>query len=233
MHQTTVLIIDDDPNVNQLIQEGVKPEGWITQGASNGEDGIQWIDEDPPDLVVLDIGLPGINGIEVCRRVVRRSPVPIIMLSGRTDLDDKVTCLNAGADDYLTKPFLVKELVAHAKAVLRRSSGKNLSALVPFSDSYLEIDFIAKLVKIRGEEIRLTHTEYHLLEELALNDGKNLTYQYLLHKLWGPEYSEADRGCLQVHVSNLRAKIEPEPKHPRYIISLPGMGYHFESGPKK
>jgi len=227
MHQTTVLIVDDDPHVNELIQDGLQPEGWKTLSVFTGEEAFQLVDEDSPDLIVLDIGLPGINGIETCRHIARISSIPIIMLSGRTDLTDKVASLNAGADDYLTKPFLVDELIAHAKAVLRRYNGKPVSVLNPFVNDYLEIDFSAKEVKVEGKEVVLTHTEYRLLEELALNAGRTLTYQYLLRKIWGPEYSEADKGCLQVHISHLRTKIEPEPGSPRCIISLPGIGYRF------
>lgn len=159
MNGVRILVVDDDPRINELLQDALSIEGWKTLNVPNGEDVFQWIREDPPDLMVLDIMLPGISGIEVCRRVARVSSVPIIMLSGRTDLADKITCLNAGADDYITKPFVVEEFLAHAKAVLRRSkNGPPMSG--SFDDTYLQIDFGARAVKVQGQEVRLTPIEY-------------------------------------------------------------------------
>lgn len=181
MNQTTILIVDDDPSINELLQSVMQEEGWKTNSAVDGDQAIKSFHENLPDLVILDIMMPGIDGVEVCRHIADTSSVPIIMLSALSALDDKVRCLDVGADDYITKPFQTRELIARVKAALRRHHQENgVPGQNLFTSGDLEIDFGARSVKVRGAEVRLTHHEYCLLEELALNPGKALTYEHLL-----------------------------------------------------
>lgn len=227
MHQVTILVVDDDPSINELVQDCLEEEGWKTFCAYNGDDALRIVRENNIDLVLLDIMMPGTDGIEVCRQIAAISPVPVIMLSAKGDLDDKLTSLKLGADDYITKPFHPQELIARVKVALRRREEKPISSLSSFSSGDLEINFSAKRVRIKGNEVKLTPTEYRLLEELTHDEGKALTYEYLLQKIWGPEYSE-ERQYLHIHIGRLRTKIEPDPKHPVYIITVPGIGYRFQ-----
>lgn len=226
VYKNTVLIVDDDPNVFTLIQQAAQPECWTMLNLGMGGEAIRWIDENRADLVILDIGLPDISGIEVCRHIAKENDIPIMMLSGRAGLVDKITCLDFGADDYLTKPFSVDELLTRAKAIMRRSS-KYKGIINCYDDHYLEINIDAKVVKIKGIMEKLTRIEYKILEELLMNRGKVVNYRDILHKVWGSEYFEDDKGSLQAHICNLRAKIEKEPEDPQYIICVPGIGYRF------
>ncbi|MBI4284307.1 MAG: response regulator transcription factor [Chloroflexi bacterium] len=229
MRQTiAILVVDDDPSINQLLQACLEGEGWKARAALSGEQALKMVNEDPPDLIILDIMLPGISGTEVCRRILDTYSMPIIMLSARGDMKDKVTCLNAGADDYITKPFTIDELIARVKAVMRRSRWERTTtspAIFPNAD--LEVDFNTEIVKLHGCELTLTRTEYYLLRELALNAGKILTHRHLLAKVWGHEYY-GETEYLHQYIRHLRTKIEPDPKQPRHIITVPGRGYRLE-----
>jgi len=228
MQREHILIVDDDREIIKFIEANLRKEGWQVQTATDGYQALRLIAVDSPDLVILDIMMPGLDGVEVCRRLRTRSQVPVIMLSARGNLEDKVDCLNLGADDYLTKPFGVEELIARVRAVLRRN--KPNQRLIPrtlLASGSLEIDFITRRVTCHGQEIKLTPTEYNLLQELALHAGRTLDYNYLLKRVWGPEY-EIEREYLHVYIGRLRAKIEPDPKQPQYIISIPGMGYKLQ-----
>ncbi|MDO8715588.1 MAG: response regulator transcription factor [Dehalococcoidales bacterium] len=228
MHQTTILVADDDPSVSELLYTSLGGEGWKLYSAFNGDEAIKAVHENTPDLVILDINMPGIDGIEVCRHIAATSRIPVIMLTAQTDLKDEEKCLSLGADDYITKPFRTGDLIARVKAVLRRRQENSARLKSPFVSGDLEIEFVAESVRLRGREVRLSHTEYLLLEELALNAGKALTNRYLLHKVWGPEYS-GERQYLHVYIGRLRAKIEPTPENPVFIITVPGTGYRFET----
>lgn len=228
MSQTTVLVVDDDPVINELIKASLEGEGWTIYSAHDGDEAIKLSHEKQPDLIILDIMMPGIDGVEVCRHIASTSSTPIIMLSALGGLNEKTKCLDIGADDYVTKPFQVEELISRAKAVLRRRHRNDNSASKALSlPSDLVIDFMAKRVKVGGQEVRLTPMEFRLLEELATNAGKALTYRYLLNKIWGPEYSD-ERQYLHVCIGHLRAKMESDPQNPKYIVNVRGIGYRFE-----
>jgi len=173
--------------------------------------------------------MPKIDGFEVCLRLREWSQIPIIMLSAKSDASDKVRCLNIGADDYITKPFAPDELIARVKSVLRRTEA---AAAVPTQPSFasgdLEINFVERRVTVAGNEVRLTPTEYSLLQELVLNAGKVLTYSHLLKRIWGAEYGQ-EREYLRVFIGRLRAKFEPDSTKPRYITTVPGVGYRFQA----
>jgi len=172
--------------------------------------------------------MPKIDGFEVCRRLREWSPIPIIMLSARGDESDKVKCLDLGADDYITKPFGAGELIARVKAVLRRTeAAASIPTQPSFTSGDLQINFVKRQVTVAGKEVKMTPTEYSLLQEFVLNAGKVLTHTYLLNKVWGPDYRE-EREYLHVFVRRLRAKLEPDPTNPEYIMTLPGVGYQFK-----
>jgi len=178
-------------------------------------------------LIILDKAMPKVDGVEVCRRLREWSQIPIIMLSVWSGVEDKVECLNLGADDYVTKPFGTDELVARVRAVLRRTETVTTAPTKSsFTCGDLEINFAQRRVTVAGNEVKVTPTEYSLLQEFALNAGKVLTHTYLLHKVWGPEYGE-ERDYLRVFVGHLRAKIEPDPANPKYLITVPGVGYQL------
>ena len=230
MHQTTVLVVDDDPSINDLLKTILEAEGWKTISAIDGDKAIKSFHENLPDIIILDINMPGIDGIEVCRHIANTSPsVPIVMLSALSDLANKVRCLGLGANDYITKPFQPEELIARLKAQLRHHHKENsIQERNLYTSDAFEIDFGTQRVRIQGNEVRLPPTEYRLLEELTKNVGKPLTYKYLLNKVWGPDYS-TERQYLHVYIGRLRTKIESDPKNPKYIVSLPGIGYRFQT----
>lgn len=233
MHTATILVIDDDPSINRFLQDTLEGEGWKTHSVFNGEEAIKLIRESLPDLVILDIGLPGIDGFEVCRHITGTSSVPVVMLSARGDMNDKVRCLDMGAEDFITKPFQPRELIARVKGILRRHNRERpVPSPSPLLTGNLEIDFEARRVRVKGKDAKLTRTEYCLLEELVLNAGKTLPHGKLLTNIWGPEYA-SDKDYLQVHISHLRSKIEPDSENPVYIVTVPGIGYRFETVPSK
>ncbi len=198
--------------------------------ATDGAEALQTIGSVLPDLVILDIMLPDMDGFEVCHRLRERSQTPIIILSGRDDAKEKVKCLNIGADDYITKPFDLNELVARISAVLRRTGSVSATAAQPlFSSSDLTVNFVERRVTVAGIEVKLTPVEYSLLQEFVLNAGKVLTHAYLLNKVWGLEYRE-ETEYLRVFVGRLRAKLELDHVKPRYIITVHGVGYRFDRG---
>ncbi|MBA7657843.1 Transcriptional regulatory protein KdpE [subsurface metagenome] len=228
MSYAGILIVDDDKYEVELLQVSLRPQGWKTLVAKDGPQAMAIIEKESPDLIILDINnLPKINGVEVLRWLREWSQIPVIVLSGRGGMSDKVKCLELGADDYITKPFGVDELIARVKAVLRRWDKANLAIPSSFSCRDLRINFLTRQVTIAGNELRFTPTEYSLLKELVLNAGKVLTYSHLLGKVWGPEYTE-ERQYLHVFVEHLRAKLAPDPKSPRYIINMPRVGYQFQ-----
>ncbi len=232
MNTPKVLIVDDDASIVKFIQANLKADGYETLAAADGETAIQMIEKELPDLVLLDIMMPRIYGFEVLRRLREWSTIPVIMLSARGDERDKVRSLDLGADDYLTKPFGVQELLARVRAVLRRAKPAEVISTIPsFTCEHFQIDFKNRKVTARGREVKLTPTEYNLLKEMALNADKLLTHQMLLNKIWGPEYSE-EKEYLHVFIGRLRKELEPDPENPRYLITVPGVGYKLRSSPE-
>ncbi len=228
MKKTRILIVDDELSIIKFLRANLEAEGFEVLTAIDGVQALQTFEMELPDLVILDIMMPKIDGFEVCRRIREWSQIPVIMLSARGDVHDKVKCLDLGADDYITKPFGKGELTARVRAVLRRTrSVIAVPAQPSFNHGDLEINFVKRQVTVAGKEVKLTPTEYNLLRELILNAGKVLTHTHLLNKVWGPEYRE-DTQYLHVFIRRLRAKLEPDPTNPRYIVTVPGVGYQFK-----
>jgi two-component system KDP operon response regulator KdpE len=223
-----ILVVDDEAVIIKFVRANLEAEGWHTLTAMDGYAALDVIERELPDLVILDIMMPNIDGLEVLRRLREWSQIPVIMLSVREEETYKVKCLNLGADDYVTKPFGAEELIARVRAVLRRNEAPNFTNRQPlFISGDLQINFGTKQVTAAGNEVSLTPTEYNLLQELALNAGKVLAHDYILRRVWGPEYGH-EREYLHVFIGRLRAKIEPDPAKPTYIITVPGIGYRFK-----
>jgi len=228
MKKTCILVVDDEPSIIKFLKANLETQSYTVLTAINGAEALQTFELELPDLVILDIMMPVMGGFEVCRRLREWSQVPIIMLSANADETDKVKCLNLGADDYITKPFGVNELVARVQAVLRRTETAPSAPMQPsFVSGSLEVNFTQRRVTAAGKEVKLTPTEYALLQELVLNAGKVLTHTHLLNKVWGPEYREETQ-YLHVFVRRLRAKLESDPANPVYIVTVSGVGYQFQ-----
>ncbi len=228
---SSVLIVDDDPRLVRFVKANLESVGYKVSAANDGPSGLNITEMDAPDLVILDIMLPGMDGYELCQRIREFSDVPIIMLTARAEESDKVRGLRLGADDYLTKPFGAQELLARVEAVLRRTKFADESKPRPvLVRGDLAIDFVRRRVSIDEKEISLTPTEYKLLYELATNAGRVMLHEELLTRVWGPEYRD-ELDYLRAYVRYLRRKIEPDPSHPRLILSKPGVGYIFTDAP--
>ena len=225
--KTLVLLVDDEPQLLRLVRANLEPAGYMVLTAMNGSSALKLIDSEMPDIIILDIMLPGMDGYELCQRIREFSNVPIIMLTAKVEDADKVKGLKLGADDYLTKPFNVPELIARIEAVLRRAGPAEAAKSPPiFICGDVRIDFAQRRVTVRGREISLTLTEYKLLSELASNAGRVLLHRELLTRIWGPEYQE-EQEYLRAYIRHLRQKIEDDPHQPRYILSKTGIGYIF------
>jgi len=223
-----ILIVDDEVSILRYVSARLRKNGYDVVTAANGEEGLRKAEEENPALIILDIVMPKIDGFEVCHRLREWSDVPIIMLSAKGDENDKVKCLNLGADDYITKPFGTEELLARVGAVLRRAEATNAAPnRPPFTCGDLKISFAQRQVMVRGSKVKLTPTEFSLLQELVLNAGKVLTHTHLLQKVWGPEYRN-EKEYLHEFVWRLRNKLEADRENPRYIISIAGVGYQFK-----
>ena len=228
MKKKRILVVDDEISIIKFLRANLEASGCEVLTAMDGAEAIQAVEMELPDLVILDITMPRMGGFEVCRRLREWSQIPILMLSARGDEQDKVKCLDLGADDYITKPFGASELTARVSAVLRRTEAANAKPAQPsFTSGDLQINFVKRQVTIAGNEVKLTPTEYSLLQELVLNAGKVLTHAHLLNKVWGPEYRE-DRQYLHVFVRRLRDKLETDPTNPRHIVTVSGIGYQFQ-----
>ncbi|MDA8147406.1 MAG: response regulator transcription factor [Actinomycetota bacterium] len=218
-----VLVIEDDERIRTSMRLALEDEGYLVDDAGSGEEGVTRFTDRRPDLVLIDIMLPGMDGFETCRSLRRLSTVPVIMVTARSDTHDVVAGLEAGADDYVTKPFVAKELAARIRALLRRSRTDDAtSPVLTFGD--VEIVPEAGSVRRGGEEVHCTRTEFHLLRELAANAGKVLTREQLLERVWGYDYF-GDGRLVDVHVRRLRTKVEADPANPRHILTVRGMGY--------
>jgi two-component system KDP operon response regulator KdpE len=220
-----VLVVDDQPRVVRLVREVLQAVGYRVIAAGDGESAIEMVAIEQPDLVLLDILLPqGPDGYDVCRRIREFSDVPVIMLTAKAQESDMLRGFDVGADDYLTKPFSAKELIARVKAVLRRSMRPEEVVTTVLRCGEIEIDFTRHTVTLRGEQVSLTRTEYALLRQLALNPNCIVLHQDLLTAVWGPEYRD-DIDYLRAYVRYLRRKLEADPANPTYIVTVSGMGY--------
>ena len=225
MNATTILVIDDEPQLRRAMKATLSSIGYTVVEAKTGEEALAVLDELRPDLILLDLNMPGIGGLETCRSIRERSDVPIIILSVRNNEVDKVHALDAGADDYVTKPFGIQELLARVRAAMRRGpAGDSSTAVIQAGD--LEIDFAARLVTLNGLAVRLTPKEFDLLYFLASNANKPVPHRKLLQAVWGPDYGD-EVEYLRVFINSLRKKIEPQPSKPRYLVTEPWVGYRF------
>jgi two-component system KDP operon response regulator KdpE len=233
---TRVLVIDDEPQILRALRINLRVRSYEVDTAATGSEALATAAKHPPDLVILDLGLPDLDGVEVIAGLRGWTQAPIIVLSGRTDATNKVDALDAGADDYVTKPFGMEELLARMRAAVRRATPEASEPQVRLGD--LVVDLAAKRVTRADPQagpgavtdIRLTPTEWHLLEVLLRNPGKLLSQRQLLTEVWGPGYADA-AGNLRLYMAQLRRKLEPEPARPRWLMTEPGMGYRYQPGP--
>jgi len=226
---TRVLVVDDEPQILRALRINLRARNYEVLTATTGTEALEVATRHPPDLVILDLGLPDMDGVDVIAGLRGWTAAPILVLSGRTDSADKVDALDAGADDYLTKPFGVDELLARLRAVSRRANQADDNPIVVFGPT--TVDLAARRVTIADGaakvEVRLTPTEWHLLEVMLRHPGKLLSQRQLLTEVWGPGYETAG-GNLRVYMTQLRRKLEPDPGRPRHLLTEPGMGYRFQ-----
>jgi len=222
---TRVLVVDDEPQIVRALRINLRARHYEVETAQTGAEALATAAHRPPDLVILDLGLPDLDGVEVIGGLRGWTEAPIIVLSGRADSTDKVEALDAGADDYVTKPFGMDELLARMRAVARRGPVEPDEPQVSLGE--VTIDLAAKHASKNGSDIRLTPTEWHLLEVLLRHPGKLLSQRQLLQEVWGPGYADAT-GNLRLYMAQLRRKLEPDPARPRWLLTEPGMGYRFQ-----
>lgn len=219
-----ILVVDDDPQIQRMLKSQLGVRGYAVTAVSNGPDALVAVADEAPDLVLLDIAMPGMDGLEVCRQLREWSSVPILLLTVADTPQTKITALDLGADDYLTKPFHMGELLARVRALLRRAAGSEKAPAIIVAGE-LTIDLTRHEVRRAGSLIHLTKTEFDLLRELATHADKVLTYSHLLHAVWGGDYDDVH--LVHVHVGNLRRKIEAGPTSRRHILAVPRVGYRF------
>lgn len=223
---TRILAVDDEPPIRRALAANLRARGYEVDLASDGEEALELAARHQPDAVILDLGLPGISGLEVIHGLRGWTATPILVLSAREAQEEKVAALDAGADDYVTKPFGMEELLARLRAALRRATPSQQAPTVDTAD--FSVDLAAKKVTGPSGEVRLTPTEWHLVEVLVRHEGKLVTGRQLLKEVWGPSYGD-ETNYLRVHFAHIRRKLEPNPSQPRYFVTEPGMGYRFES----
>jgi two-component system KDP operon response regulator KdpE len=221
-----VLVVDDEASIRKFLRASLAAHDYQVYEAATGQDALAAVLAHRPDLMILDLGLPDIEGIEVTRQLREWSQIPIIILSVREHESEKVAALDAGADDYLTKPFGISELLARMRAALRRRLAESDAPV--FTTGELTVDLARHVVTVAGQEVQLTPTEYDLLRVLVTNAGKVITHRQLLHQVWGVAY-EQEAHLLRVNISNLRHKLEADPTRPRYIVTEPGVGYRLRA----
>ena len=222
---TTILTVDDDPHVVRSLRAALESHGYQVRAAPSGASALEACASERPDVVLLDLAMPGLDGVDVCRRLRSWSQIPILVLSARVQEAEKVRALDAGADDYVTKPFGTEELLARIRAALRREQARRDEDPV-IRAGPLTIDLLARRVEVNGEEVHLTPTEYELLRVLTSNSDRVLTHRHLLRAALGPEYEDALEN-LRTFIAQLRRKLEPDPSRPRWIVTEPGVGYRF------
>jgi two-component system, OmpR family, KDP operon response regulator KdpE len=220
-----ILVVDDEPQIRRVLRSTLSFRGYVIAEASSGEAALEMVHKVKPDLILLDMNLPGISGIETCREFRRFSDAPIIMLTVRNAERDKVVALDAGADDYVTKPFGIEELLARVRASLRRHSA--VETIPPFHTKDFSVDFESRVVTVAGELVHLAPKEFEVLRKLIAEQGKPITHRRLLQAVWGPEYGEETEN-LRVVINQLRKKIEKDPSQPKYILTEPWVGYRFQ-----
>jgi two-component system, OmpR family, KDP operon response regulator KdpE len=225
MNSANILVVDDEPQIRRVLRSTLSFRGYTITEVPSGEEAVELVPKMKPDLILLDVNLPGMSGIETCREIRRSSDAPIIMLTVRSAERDKVIALDAGADDYVTKPFGIEELLARIRASLRRHPSAD--ALPPFISKELTVDFESRRVTVHGEEVHLAPKELEVLRHLIANLGKPVTHRRLLQIVWGPEYGEETEN-LRVVINQLRKKIEKDPSQPKYILTEPWVGYRFQ-----
>ena len=221
-----ILVVDDEQAIRRYLRLSLSAHGYGVAEAGSGREALLAAESIQPELIILDLGLPDMDGIEVLHRLRGQTATPVLILSIRENEQDKVAALDAGADDYLSKPFGNEELLARIRGALRRSTHARLSS--QFQVGELKVDLVSRQVVIGSKEVALTHTEYDLLWTLVQNAGKVLTHRQILHAVWGGEH-EQESHLLRVTLSNLRRKIEPDPSQPRYILTEPGVGYRLRA----
>ena len=226
MSNERVLIVDDEQSIRRFLRVTLTSQAYTVIEAASGQEALSNATTQKPDVIILDLGLPDIEGVEVTRLLRQWTQIPIIILSVRGSEEDKIAALDAGADDYLTKPFGVGELLARLRAALRRAA--QTASEPVFTSGSLKVDLSRRLVTMSGHEVQLTPTEYELLHVLVNHAGKVLTHHHLLREVWGEEYGE-EFHILHVNISNLRRKIEPDPARPQFIITEPGVGYRLRT----
>ncbi len=222
-----VLLIEDEPQMRRFLRGSLAPTGYKLVEAATGGEGLTAAAAHPPDVILLDLGLPDIDGLEVTRRLREWTKTPIIVLSARGQDEDKVAALDAGADDYLTKPFSLQELLARIRVAVRHAAAVGGKEESSFTIGELKVDLASRVVTLGGEGVRLTPIEYKLLATLVRNGGRVMTYQQLLKEVWGVRYA-SQKQYLHVYVGHLRSKLERDPTRPRFLLTEPGVGYRFK-----
>ncbi|MGA8143516.1 MAG: response regulator transcription factor [Candidatus Acidiferrales bacterium] len=230
MNSGTILIVDDEPQIRRVMRTTLTSQGYGVIEAKSGEEALEKLRTERADLILLDVNMPGVSGLDTCREIRRSSDVPIIMLTVRNTEKDKVQALDAGADDYVVKPFGAEELLARIRAALRRAAPGDSPPV--FTSDELTIDFGKRTVTVKGTPVRLTPKEFELLRQLVASQGVSLGHRRLLQAVWGPDYGD-ETEYLRVFINQLRKKIEPDPHHPRYIHTDPWVGYRFEPSREK
>ncbi len=226
MNQSKILIVDDEKAIQRFLRNALSGGEFALHEAETGQEALAAAAQLRPDLIILDLGLPDMDGLEVIHRLREWTKIPVIVLTVRERESDKISALDAGADDYLTKPFGIGELLARMRAALRRSVQE--ASEPAYKIEGLEVDLARRRVLVGGREIQLTPTEYDVLKLLVMHAGKVLTHRHMLSQIWGPTYLEQPH-ILRVTISNLRHKLEPEPERPRYILTEPGVGYRLKA----
>ena len=226
MSNAKILVVDDEPQIRRLFRATLTGSGYQVADARSGEEALEKFREYLPDLVIMDLNMPGIGGLEACREIRTDSDVPIIILTVRNAESDKVEALDAGADDYVCKPFGMQELLARIRAALRRAPTSPEGGPHAFASEGLEIDFDARKVRLKNKNVHLTPKEFHVLRYLVSQGGKPVPHRQLLQAVWGPDYGD-ESDYLRVFINHLRKKIEPNPSKPRYILTEPWVGYRF------
>lgn len=221
---TFVLVVDDDPAILRTLSINLRARGYDVETAGDGRSALQIVDERMPDVIILDLGLPDLDGVAVLKRLRTHAQVPVVVLSARHEPDDKVEALDEGADDYVTKPFDLEELLARVRAALRRGGGDAPALVVTSGD--VSLDITERRATRAGDEVRLTPTEWHIVEVLARREGRLVRQAELLHEVWGPGYSR-ETNYLRVYLAQLRRKLEDDPSRPQLFITEPGIGYRL------